>query len=106
MYDVIYEFFEKLIGGDEWATRTLSDRSGGFPHPKEGPIFSLRGLFLTVCSERPNITYQAFRSALYSSQLNQDLMRLGYVVISYKSTGNVDTSWYQLTSRPDSHALE
>ncbi|MGK0500603.1 MAG: hypothetical protein ACJAYG_002256 [Oceanicoccus sp.] len=42
------------------------------------------------------IDYPGFRSKLYQSTLNQNLSELGYKVEVASSSGNVDTSRYQL----------
>lgn len=42
--------------------------------------------------------YERFRSALYASNLNEELAALGYKVQVFESTKKVDSSWYELVA--------
>ncbi len=58
-------------------------------------VFTFRGLYQLV-GNADAMTYIEFRATLYQGSLNQELGKLGYKVVIAESTGNIDTSWYQL----------
>ena len=59
-------------------------------------VFSLPGLWDLLFGENSEISYRAFRAAIFRSTLNADLSRIGAVVDICRSTGKVDDSLYQL----------
>lgn len=62
-------------------------------------VFTLKTLFEWVNTGVDmdcQIDYQAFRSELYKSTLNQTLMALGYKIEVQQSSGHVDSSIYRL----------
>lgn len=58
-------------------------------------IFTLDSLYQCVGKDI-DIDHGEFRSQLYSSDLNQQLINLGYKIEVSQSTGKVDTNTYQL----------
>jgi hypothetical protein len=58
-------------------------------------VFTINGLYQFINNDS-NVAYQNFRAELYNNNLNEELAKLGYEVVSYDSTGKIDTSWYQL----------
>ncbi len=58
-------------------------------------LFKLKALFEWTGLES-EMTFLAFRRALYNSNLNSRLRSIGYKVELQQSTGHVDTSLYQL----------
>jgi hypothetical protein len=61
-------------------------------------VFTIAALFNWVKADC-DMDYLQFRTALYNSTLNNELRQLGYILEVNRTTGNVDTSTYQLVKR-------
>ena len=66
-------------------------------------VFSLEGLYCELCSTNSFFDnevndYTVFRKAIYSTNINQQLAKLGCHITVYQSSGKLDKNLYQLVS--------
>jgi hypothetical protein len=92
--DKFAALINSLIQGDGALADIVTDNNG-IHLINNTLVFTLRGIYPLICNTE-DIPYSKFRAALYQGNLNQELGELGYEVVISDSTGNIDTSWYQL----------
>ncbi len=92
LLDKFEALIERLVGRDKALD---NDTSEDVYLADNALVFTIRGLYRLMC-KADDISYIEFRTALYQGNLNQELGKIGYEVTISESTGNIDTSWYQL----------
>lgn len=91
----LFELFRGLIDRDSQLYCECKAGVSGVILADDVVRFTVQGLH-NLMPPDSGLTYGEFRSCLYAGAVNQGLSRLGYQVEIYRSTGKVDSSWYQL----------
>ena len=92
----VLDKFTELIAGDPDLLGATSQRLPVGVEVGGGRCtFTIAALYQWVKDDADG-DYRAFRAQLYQGALNQDLARVGYTVEVARSSGNVDSSHYQL----------
>jgi hypothetical protein len=94
LVDKFAVLIESLSRGDRGLAASVTDNNN-IHLVDDTLVFTIRGMYQLICNG-DDTPYSKFRAALYQGNLNQALGKLGYKVVISESTGNIDTSWYQL----------
>ena len=95
LVDKFAALIKSLVGREKVLLNTVMANSDDIYLADNALVFTIRGIYQLMC-KADDSTYIEFRAALYQGNLNQELGKLGYEVTIFDSTGNIDTSWYQL----------
>jgi hypothetical protein len=95
LVDKFAALIKSLIGLDSALANVVTANNDNIHLIDNTLVFTIRGIYPLVCNA-DDMTYIEFRTGLYQGNLNQELGKLGYEVVISDSTGNIDTSWYQL----------
>jgi hypothetical protein len=95
LVDKFIALIKSLVGQDTALADIITCNNDDIRFVDNTLIFTISGLYHLISDTR-DMTYIEFRTTLYQGNLNQELGKLGYKVVISDSTGNIDTSWYQL----------
>lgn len=95
LFDKFATLIKSLVARDQTLANVFASNDGDIYLSDDSLVFTIRGIYQFLC-DTEEMTYFEFRTRLYQGNLNHELGKLGYEVVISDSTGNIDTSWYQL----------
>lgn len=92
--ETLVKFFTKVINQDGETLQLISQQNDQIKFIDGVLVFTLTALHKILALG--DGSYKQFRSMVYASKLNQELLKIDYTVSIYDSTNKIDSTWYQL----------